>query len=144
MPGKVNPVLPMAMIQLSFAVIGNDAAVAQAVQAGQLEINHFEPLVASRVFDSIALLTQGIQRFREKCIVGITAHAERNEHHLTQSMAVATALVPQLGYARVSKLARQSVEQGRSLLSILEESGLMSRADAMAAIEKSSHPVFEG
>ncbi|MDP1069369.1 hypothetical protein, partial [Klebsiella pneumoniae] len=63
---------------------------------------------------------------------------------LTQSMAVATALVPQLGYARVSKLARQSVEQGRSLLSILEESGLMSRADAMAAIEKSSHPVFEG
>jgi aspartate ammonia-lyase len=144
MPGKVNPVLPMAMIQLSFAVIGNDAAVAQAVQAGQLEINHYEPLVASRVFDSIALLTQGIQRFREKCINGITADTSRNEQHLTASMAVATALVPQLGYARVSQLARQSVAQGRSLLSILEASGLMSQAEAMAAIERSSRPVFEG
>ncbi|NWC96678.1 MULTISPECIES: aspartate ammonia-lyase [unclassified Pseudomonas] len=143
MPGKVNPVLPMAMIQLSFAVIGNDVAVAQAVQAGQLEINHFEPLVASRVFDSIELLTQGIQRFREKCIAGITADAQRNQQHLTDSMAVATALVPQLGYARVSQLARQSVAQGRSLLSILEESGLMSQAEAMAAIERASRPVFE-
>lgn len=143
MPGKVNPVLPMAMIQLSFAVIGNDVAVAQAVQAGQLEINHYEPLVASRVFDSIALLTQGIQRFREKCVSGITADAQRNEQHLSDSMAVATALVPKLGYARVSQLARQSVAQGRSLLSILEESGLMSQAEAMAAIERSSRPVFE-
>ncbi|QXI31224.1 aspartate ammonia-lyase [Pseudomonas vanderleydeniana] len=144
MPGKVNPVLPMAMIQLSFAVIGNDVAVAQAVQYGELEINHFEPVVASRVFDSITLLTQGIRRFREKCIAGITADAERNLQHLTDSMAVATALVPQLGYAKVSKLARQSVSEGRSLLAIMEESGVMTREQALAAIEKASHPVFEG
>ncbi|KPH01847.1 aspartate ammonia-lyase [Pseudomonas sp. RIT-PI-q] len=142
MPGKVNPVLPMAMIQLSFAVIGNDVAVAQAVQYGELEINHFEPVVASRVFDSITLLTNGIQRFREKCVAGITADVARNEQHLTESMAVATALVPTLGYAQVSKLARQSVAQGRSLLTILEESGILSRAEAMAAINKASYPVF--
>ncbi|MFI7837012.1 aspartate ammonia-lyase [Pseudomonas asiatica] len=143
MPGKVNPVLPMSMIQLSFAVIGNDTAVAQAVQYGELEINHFEPVVASRVFDSITLLKEGIQRFREKCVKGITADKARNKQHLTESMAVATALVPTLGYAQVSKLARQSVAEGRSLLTILDESGILSREDAMAAIDKASYPVFE-
>jgi aspartate ammonia-lyase len=143
MPGKVNPVLPMAMIQLSFAVVGNDVAVAQAVQYGELEINHFEPVVASRVFDSITLLKNGIQRFGEKCVSGIEADAARNERHLLDSMAVATALVPKIGYARVSKLARQSVAEGRSLLSILDESGLLSQDDAIAAIRNASHPVFD-
>ncbi len=143
MPGKVNPVLPMAMIQLSFAVVGNDVAVAQAVQYGELEINHFEPVVASRVFDSIELLTNGIQRFAQKCIKGIKADVARNEQHLMESMAVATALVPKIGYARVSKLARQSVAEGRSLVTILDESGLLSTDDTIAAIRKASYPVFD-
>jgi aspartate ammonia-lyase len=143
MPGKVNPVLPMAMIQLSFAVIGNDVAVAQAVQYGELEINHFEPVVASRVFDSIALLTNGIRRFTQKCVAGITADIARNERHLMDSMAVATALVPRLGYARVSKLARQSVAEGRSLATILDESGVLSRDDTASAIDRASYPVFK-
>ena len=143
MPGKVNPVLPMAMIQLSFAVVGNDVAVAQAVQYGELEINHFEPVVASRVFDSIALLTNGIQRFGEKCVKGIEADVARNEKHLMESMAVATALVPRIGYARVSKLARQSVAEGRSMVAILDESGLLSPDDTIAAIRKASYPVFD-
>ncbi|SAL80922.1 aspartate ammonia-lyase [Caballeronia arvi] len=143
MPGKVNPVLPMAMLQLSFAVVGNDVAVAQAVQYGELEINHFEPVVASRVFDSIVLLTNGIQRFAQKCVKGIQADVERNEKHLLESMAVATALVPKIGYARVSKLARQSVAEGRSLVTILDESGLLSPEATIAAIRKASYPVFD-
>jgi aspartate ammonia-lyase len=143
MPGKVNPVLPMSMIQLSFAVIGNDVAVAQAVQYGELEINHFEPVVASRVFDSIVLLSRGIKAFREKCVAGIVADKARNEQNLKQSMAVATALVPKLGYANVSKLARQSVAEGRPLLDILEESGVMSHEETMGAIKKASLPVFD-
>jgi aspartate ammonia-lyase len=143
MPGKINPVLPMAMIQLSFAVIGNDVAVAQAVQYGELEINHFEPVVASRIFDSITLLANGISKFRQKCIAGITADVAINERHLMDSMAVATALVPTLGYARVSKLARQSVKEGRPLLAILEETGVLTRDETFAAIEKASRPVFE-
>lgn len=142
MPGKVNPVLPMAMIQLSFAVVGNDVAVAQAVQYGELEINHFEPVVASRVFDSIHLLTNGIQRFNERCVAGITADRERNEAHLLESMAVATALVPRLGYAKVSKLARQSVTERRSLMEILGESGILSKEETLAAIQKASVPAF--
>lgn len=143
MPGKVNPVLPMSMIQISFAIIGNDVTVAQAVQYGELEINHFEPVVASRVFDSITLLVKGINRFRIKCVEGISADSEMNETHLKASMAVATALVPKLGYAQVSKLARQSVKEGRSLLTILEESGILSQDEAMQAINKASHPVFD-
>lgn len=143
MPGKVNPVLPMAMIQLSFAVIGNDVAVAQAVQYGELEINHFEPVVASRVFDSIMLLTNGIQRFAQKCVAGITADIARNEQHLMDSMAMATALVPRLGYARVSKLARQSVAEGRPLRSILDESGLLAKDDLLSVMQEASYPVFD-
>lgn len=142
MPGKINPVLPMAMIQLSFAVVGNDVAVAQAVQYGQLEINHFEPVVASRIFDSIHLLTNGLQRFNTKCVAGITADAARNESHLLQSMAVATALVPQLGYARVSALARQSVREQRGLVDILADSAIMSKQNTLAAIHKASVPAF--
>ena len=143
MPGKVNPVLPMAIIQLSFAIVGNDVAVAQAVQYGELEINHFEPVVASRVFDSIELLTNGIRRFGQKCIKDIKADVARNERHLMESMAVATAMVPKIGYARVSKLARQSVAEGRSLITILDESGLLSTDDTIAAIRKASYPVFD-
>lgn len=130
------------MIQMSFAMIGNVTAVAQAVQYGELEINHFEPVVASRVFDSITLLTQGIRRWREKCVDGVQADAARNLAHLTESMAVATALVPRLGYAKVSQLARQSVNEGRSLLAIMAESGVMSEAEAISVIEEASYPVF--
>lgn len=142
MPGKVNPVLPMAMIQLGFAVIGNDTCIAQATQAGQLEINHFEPVVADRLFESIHLLTAGIRQFREKCVRGITANAEVNERHLFDSMAVATALVPTLGYKKVSALARQSVNQGRPLIEILDESGLLSRAEARTRIELAAQAQF--
>ena len=142
MPGKVNPVLPMAMVQLSFAVVGNDVAVAQAVQYGQLEINHFEPVVASRVFDSIHLLRHGITRFNARCVAGITADRARNERHLLDSMAVATALVPRLGYAQVSRLARQSVSEQRPLVDILEASGILTRQDTLAAIARASVPAF--
>ena len=79
----------------------------------------------------------------QKCIKGIKADVARNEQHLMESMAVATALVPKIGYARVSKLTRQSVAEGRSLVTILEESGLFSTDDTIAAIRKASHPVFD-
>lgn len=108
-----------------------------------LEETAFEPVVASRVFDSIVLLTNGIRRFAQKCVKGIQADVERNEKHLLESMAVATALVPKLGYARVSKLARQSVAEGRSLVTILDESGLLSSDATLAAIRKASYPVFD-
>ena len=142
MPGKVNPVVPMSMVQLGFAVVGNDVCVAQAVQAGQLEINHFEPVVADRVFESIQLLTNGIRLFRDKCVAGITANRAVNENNLMQSMAMATALVPKLGYYRISALVRQSVAEGRPLIDILEQSNVLSRAEARMLIESSVTPAF--
>lgn len=142
MPGKINPVLPMCMVQLSFAVVGNDVCVAQAVQAGQLEINHFEPVVADRVFESIQLLTNGIRLFRDKCVAGISANRAENEGKLMQSMAMATALVPRLGYHKISAMVRQSVAEGRPLIDVLEESDILSKAEARALIEAAVTPAF--
>lgn len=134
MPGKINPVLPMSMVQLSFAVVGNDMCVAQAVQAGQLEINHFEPVVADRVFESIQLLTNGIRLFRDKCIAGLQANPRTNERNLMNSMAVATALVPRLGYQQISALVRRSVAEERPLIDLLAASGVLSRSEAAELI----------
>ena len=88
------------------------------------------------------MLTNGIQRFNAKCVAGITADRAVNKRHLLESMAVATALVPRLGYAQVSKLARQSVNEQRSLIAILAESDILSEQETLAAIQKASVPAF--
>lgn len=142
MPGKINPVVPMSMVQMSFAVVGNDVCIAQAVQNGQLEINHFEPVVADRIFESIQLLTNGARLFREKCVSGIVANVQANERNLMKSMAVATALVPILGYQKISALVRQSVAEERPLVDILEESGVMPKADALKLLFAAATPDF--
>ncbi len=138
MPGKINPVLPMAMVQIGFAVVGNDVCVAQANQAGQLEINHFEPVVADRLYDSIRLLRNGIHLFRTKCVDGIRANVAANEQHLLQSTAIATALVPTLGYAKVSAIVRQATAQSRNLLDVLQDQKLLTREQAVALTRESS------
>ncbi len=142
MPGKINPVVPMSMVQMSFAVVGNDVCIAQAVQNGQLEINHFEPVVADRIFESIQLLTNGMRLFREKCVSGIVANVQVNERNLMKSMAVATALVPTLGYQKISALVRQSVAEERPLVDILEESGVLLKADAIKLLSAAATPNF--
>jgi len=132
MPGKVNPVIPMSLVQIGFAVTGNDVCIACANQAGQLEINHFEPVVAHRLYDSIGLLTHGVRLLREKCIDGIRANVAVNEQHLLDSTAIATALIPKLGYARVSTMVHEGAAQHRRLLDVLQDQGLLARADAIA------------
>lgn len=138
MPGKVNPVIPMAMVQIGFAVSGNDVCVGQAVQYGQLEINHFEPVVADRIFESVELLRRGAKLFRERCIIGIEADVQTNERHVLESMAVATALVPTLGYSKVSELAHRSVTERRPLIDILADEGVATREQTRDWIEKST------
>jgi len=132
MPGKVNPVVPMSLVQIGFAVTGNDVCIACANQAGKLEINHFEPVVAHRLYDSIHLLTHGVRLLREKCIDGIRANAAVNERHLLDSTAIATALIPKLGYAQVSAMVVDAAAQNRLLLDVLQDQGLLARADAIA------------
>lgn len=134
MPGKVNPVVPMSMVQLAFAVQGNDVAIAQANQAGQLEINHFEPVVADRLFDSIRLLTNGVRLLRTRCIDGLTARVDNSERHLLASSAMATALIPRLGYEATSRLVKESDATGVPLLEMLARQGLMTHDQALAAL----------
>jgi aspartate ammonia-lyase len=138
MPGKINPVVPMSIVQIGFAVVGNDVCVAQANQAGQLEINHFEPVVADRLYDSIHLLRNGIRLFREKCIDGIRANVANNERHLLESTAIATALIPKLGYAQVSTMVREAAAKDQRLLDVLEERGLLSREEAIRLTREST------
>ena len=138
MPGKINPVVPMSMVQIGFAVVGNDVCVAQANQAGQLEINHFEPVVADRLYDSIHLLRNGIRLFREKCIDGIRANAPANERHLLDSTAIATALIPKLGYSKVSTMVREAAAENLRLLDVLEERGLLARDEAIRLTREST------
>jgi aspartate ammonia-lyase len=141
MPGKVNPVVPMSLVQIGFAVVGNDTCIAQASQAGQLEINHYEPVVADRLFDSIRLLRNGARLLRERCVDGMRANAAVNERHLLESTAIATALIPRLGYAKVSELVRESVSSGRPFLAALQERGLLSADEARALVLESTRVV---
>ena len=141
MPGKVNPVLPMSMVQIGFAVLGNDVCVAQANQAGQLEINHYEPVVADRIFDSVNLLSRGLSVFRRKCIDGLKADRTANEDHLLKSYALATALVPRLGYERVSALVREATSARRPFIDLLKENGVIDEFDARALIREAAHLV---
>lgn len=140
MPGKVNPVVAMSMVQLGFAVVGNDVTVAQANQAGQLEINHFEPVVADRVFDSIHLLTRGVALFRTRCIEGLRAVPSVCESHLMASSAIATALVPSLGYAETTQLVQRANQEGITLVELLDRESIMRPDEALALARAACNP----
>ncbi|WP_105375057.1 aspartate ammonia-lyase [Neorhizobium huautlense] len=138
MPGKVNPVLPMMMQQVAFAVVGNDAAVSLAALHGQLEINHFEPVFASRLFDSIELLAKSTRIFADKCIAGIEADSEQSLRNLMQSSALATVFVPKLGYAEVSKLVEASVAVRRPFIELAIERGLLTHDEVLRVVREST------
>src|SRR5690606_28553856 len=107
MPGKVNPVIPEVVNQVCFQVIGNDLTVTLAAEAGQLQLNVFEPVMAFNLFQSVEMLQQAMIVLRERCIVGITANRERIRSLLEHSIGIVTALVPHIGYERSSALARE-------------------------------------
>jgi aspartate ammonia-lyase len=138
MPGKINPVLPMMMQQVAFAVTGNDLAISMAVLQGQLEINHFEPVTASRLFDSLDLLTNGTRLFTERCIVGLAADRERSLRNLMESSALATVFVPELGYEATTALVKESLRQKRPLSTLAVESGLLTEGDVVASLYRSA------
>lgn len=141
MPGKVNPVVPMSLVQVGFAVVGNDATVAQVHEAGPLEINRFEPAVASRLFDSLRLMTQGARLLRTRSVAGLQADAAANLAHLGGSAALATAWVPTLGCDASSRLVKQAQAEGLPLIDLVDRLGLMSRADALEHLRLASRPV---
>jgi aspartate ammonia-lyase len=138
MPGKINPVLPMMIQQVAFAIVGNDAAVSLSALNGQLEINHFEPVIASRLFDSIDLLTRSARIFADHCIAGIEADRERSLSNLMRSSALATVFVPRLGYAQVSKLVHTAAIEQRPFIEIAIERGLLNRDAVLEMLRDST------
>ncbi|MEM7561597.1 MAG: lyase family protein [Pseudomonadota bacterium] len=125
MPGKVNPVIAMSVVQLSQLVHGNHACISMACQDGQLEINHYEPVVASRLLDSLHRSVETSEAFRSLCIEGIEADIEKCYENLYESYALATTMVPKLGYARVSQLVKDSLKQQKPFLQMAEDCELV-------------------
>jgi aspartate ammonia-lyase len=121
MPGKINPVLPELAAMVSFQVIGNDTAVAYAVQAGQLELNVMMPTMAYNVLQSIGILTNMLREFDLRCVSGITANEKRCELYAQSTVSLATALNPYIGYAKAADIVKESVATGKSIIEIARE-----------------------
>lgn len=126
MPGKINPVIPEAVSQVAYKVIGNDLSVTMAAEAGQLQLNAMEPLIAYSVLDSITLLTRAMHMFEHKCISGITANIEHCRAQVTNSIGIITAVNPYIGYENASRIAKLALSSGRAVLDIVREEGLLS------------------
>lgn len=129
MPGKINPVIPELAAMVSFQVVGNDAAVAMAVQAGQLELNVMMPTMAYSVMQSITIMTNMLRQFTEKCISGITANKNRCNFYVQATVSLATALNPYIGYAKAAEIAKEAVASGRSIIEIAREKKLLSEKE---------------
>jgi aspartate ammonia-lyase len=128
MPGKVNPVLPELAAMVAFQVIGNDTAVALAVQAGQLELNVMMPTMAYSVLQSITILTNMLRELDHRCIRGIEANRARCEFYAHSTVALATALNPYIGYARAAEIAKESIATGRSIVDLVREKNLLTES----------------
>ena len=126
MPGKVNPVIPEVVTQVCYAVIGNDLTITMAAEAGQLQLNAFEPIIAHSLFDSVEQLTAACRTLTTRCVQGITANVDIMAAHVHNSIGLATALNPYLGYAIASEIARDALLTNRSVADIALERGYLS------------------
>ncbi|HYC52950.1 MAG TPA: aspartate ammonia-lyase [Gemmatimonadaceae bacterium] len=127
MPGKVNPVIPEVVNQVCFDVIGGDVTVTMAAEAGQLQLNVFEPVIAYRLLRSIETLRNACIVLRERCIEGITPNPARMRQFVEQSIGIVTALVPTIGYENASMVAKEALQSGRGVYELLLERKLLSR-----------------
>ena len=129
MPGKINPVIPEVVNQIAFEVIGNDMTVTMAAEAGQLQLNAFEPIIAYSLFRSIPHLKQGCIVLARQCVTGITANRARLEETVRQTIGIVTALNPYIGYEKSSALAKEAHATGRGVYELVLEKGWLTKAD---------------
>ncbi|OEY65058.1 aspartate ammonia-lyase [Marinobacter sp. X15-166B] len=127
MPGKINPVIPEAMNQVAYQVIGNDLALTLGAEAGQLQLNAMEPLIAFNILESMRMLTQAMDMLSTRCVRGITANAARCQDSVNQSIGIITAVVPYIGYENATRIAKAALESGRGVLELIREEDLMSK-----------------
>jgi aspartate ammonia-lyase len=129
MPGKVNPVIPEVVNQICYKVIGNDLTVTMAAEAGQLELNVMEPVIAQSLFESIEMLKNGMTTFKHRCVDGITANEEVCRRAVENSIGLVTALVPVLGYETCTQLAREALEGNSGVYELVLDKKLLSREE---------------
>ncbi len=127
MPGKVNPVIPEVVNQVAFAIAGHDVTVTMAAEAGQLQLNAFEPVMTHVLFEGLPWMTAAMMTLRVNCIVGITANRERLSAQTGSFVGVITALIQHIGYAAASKLAREALDTNANIADLVVSSGLMTR-----------------
>jgi len=142
MPGKINPIIPEVVNQVAFEVIGNDVTVTMAAEAGQLELNAMEPVIAYNLFTSIDMLEKACHTLALRCIDGITANAEHCRRTVENSIGLVTALNPLLGYEKSTEIAAEAMRTGGSVYQIVLEKGYLSKAELDEALkpENMTHP----
>lgn len=135
MPGKVNPVIPEVVNQVCFNIIGNDVAVTMAAEAGQLELNAFEPIIFYNLFQSIETLKYAVRTLVDNCIVGITANREHCHDLVFNSVGIITAVTPHLGYRAASRVANEAIASGKPIRDIILRDKLMTEAELDKALD---------
>ena len=124
MPGKVNPVIPEVVTQVAAQVIGNDGAITVGGLQGHFELNVFVPMMARNLLDSVKLLSSASRLLAGKCVDGIEANREQNEHYAELTLSAATALNPYIGYDKASEIVKKAAASGRSLRDVAREEGV--------------------
>src|SRR5262245_46260207 len=142
MPGKVNPVIPEVVNQVCYQVIGNDLTVTMAAEAGSLELNAMEPIMALNLLQSVLLLRNACRILAEKCVQGITANRERCASYVRNSIGVVTALNPVIGYERSAAVAQEALATGGSVYDLVLQKGWLTgeQLDELLAPEAMTHP----
>ena len=129
MPGKVNPVIPEVCTQVAFLIIGNDLTVTMAAEAGQLELNAFEPVIFYTLFQSIETLTSAVSTLIDNCITGITANEEHCRNLVENSIGIITVINPYVGYEKAASIAKEAQRTGKSVKELLLEKGIFTEEE---------------
>ena len=135
MPGKVNPVIPEVVNQVAFNAIGNDMTITLAAEAGQLELNAFEPIIFYNLFQSIDTLGFAVETFTDNCVSGITANEERCRELVENSVGVVITLAPVLGYQRAADIAKKALTMKRQVRDIILEEKLMDKEEVARILD---------
>ncbi|MEV7392774.1 aspartate ammonia-lyase [Streptomyces sp. NPDC091215] len=130
MPGKVNPVIPEMVNQISYAVAGADVSITMAAENGQLQLNAFEPLIGHLLLTSVQWLTRGCSALRTHCVTGISANEEHLARQVARSVGSVTALTPYIGYTAAARIAKQALETGADVADLVIQAELLDRAQA--------------
>ncbi len=144
MPGKVNPVIPEVVNQVAFNLIGNDLSVVMAAEAGQLELNAFEPVIYYNLFESITTLAGGVKTLVDNCVTGIQANTSKCADMVNNSCGLATAASPYIGYKKAASIAKQSLKTGEPVRQILEKDGIFNDAQIKSIFDLKKLTVCSG